>query len=245
MADPNGDVPGAVQDQRGHANARQYVSHIATGIHVHQRSVRARARRPPLEHSKPPSKLGIGSNGGSEGVHRVVTTPVRDLRLDVSVQHRRRVAPRVVNCLGHPSEGPVQHERRDPLGVAGREQHRHLPALRQPEQRCPFRPSGVHDRAQVLHPVLERRRPLNRIRHAEAAAIEEDQSAEGGQPTKAVRNGGILPRHLDMRDIPEDRDQVERTIAHDLIGDVEVVSRPHVAGLGDLGHRDRFCRKPA
>jgi hypothetical protein len=50
----------------------------------------------------------------------------------------------------------VQDEGRGPLRVGGGEQHAHRPTLGDPEQGGALRPCRVHDRPQIVGPLVQR-----------------------------------------------------------------------------------------
>src|SRR5205085_3605513 len=74
------------------------------------------------------------------------------------------------------------------------------------------------------------------VRHAGAALVERDDPAERGEPLEEPARERILPHHVDVRDPPGDEDEIERTVAEDLIGDVDVAAL-RVARLGVHDHR--------
>jgi hypothetical protein len=70
------------------------------------------------------------------------------------------------------------------------------------------------------------------VRHSRAAPVEEDQSCERGQSLQESRERD-LPPVLDVRDPAVHEDEVERTLAHDLVGEMNIAA-PGVAGLGSM-----------
>ena len=69
------------------------------------------------------------------------------------------------------------------------------------------------------------------VGHTGAALVEEDEAAERGESRQEVRVGGTRHAELDVRHPPLDVDEVERAVAHDRVGDVDVAAA-RVAGLG-------------
>jgi hypothetical protein len=71
------------------------------------------------------------------------------------------------------------------------------------------------------------------VRHSRAAPVEEDQSCERGQSLQESRERRDLPPVLDVRDPAVHEDEVERTLAHDSVGEMDIAA-PGVAGLGSM-----------
>jgi hypothetical protein len=64
--------------------------------------------------------------------------------------------------------------------------------------------------------------------------VEKDQPAHGGQPPEEGRSGRILPSEFDVADQARHEQDVGRSLADDLIGDVHTTA-VHVASLGHGG----------
>ena len=117
-----------------------------------------------------------------------------------------------------------------------REQHREGPALRLAHDRRPLASGGIHDRADVVHALLEGRRPGDTVGHAHAALVEEDQPRELREalaPAAVLRE---LPHDLQVGVRTLDVHEVDRAVTHDPVGDVHA-GAPRKA---DLGHGHRF-----
>ena len=108
------------------------------------------------------------------------------------------------------------------LRVGGGEQDAHRPTLRQPKECGTLRARGVHHRAHVVHAVLQRRRAGNRVRKPRAALVEQDQSRERRELLEETRDARVRPLQVEVRDETRHEDEVERTVAHDLKGDVDL-----------------------
>src|SRR4029453_16122196 len=67
-----------------------------------------------------------------------------------------------------------------------------------------------------------------------ASPVEQDQPAEGRQPSEEQADPRVLPAEVDVAIAPADQDQVGRTLAEDLVGD-PVSSQPRVLRLGYHG----------
>ena len=115
--------------------------------------------------------------------------------------------------------------------MSRREQDAHRPALGDPEERRPLGPRGVHDRPDVVDPQLQGRHLGDGVGQPVAALVEDDQARERAEPLQEVSQRRRLPLELEVGGEAEDEDQVDRPIAHDLVGD------RGIAGLGIPGLR--------
>jgi hypothetical protein len=67
--------------------------------------------------------------------------------------------PDLVAGCSHPAwKGALQNEILGALGVRGREEARQRTAIGDPIDRGPLPADGIHDSADVLHPLVDRRR---------------------------------------------------------------------------------------
>ena len=130
----------------------------------------------------------------------------------------------------------MEHAGEDARGVGGREDRAEKGAVLGAEERRPLDRGGIHDRADVVHPRLERRqvRLVDPIREAGAATVEDDDPRERPEPPQATRERLDTPHVLDVRGEARHVHQVERPVAEDLVGDVRAVRRLDVARLGSL-----------
>src|SRR5215210_40764 len=115
------------------------------------------------------------------------------------------------------------------------EQHAHVPAFGMAEQGGVLGADRVHDGANVVHPLLERRQLIvgDVVGEAGAALVEQDQARERREPPEEARQLRLLPHELDVRDPAGNVDEIERPLAHDLVGDVDVAA----SGVARLGRR--------
>ena len=104
----------------------------------------------------------------------------------------------------------------------------------------PLGTDGVQDGKDVVHPLLERRRGRRAVpvRKPAATAVEQNQAGELRQPPQERRERRFLPEHLDVGSQPVGPHQVDRSVPHDLVGDV------HLARSGVSRHRLAHCRPP-
>ena len=134
--------------------------------------------------------------------------------------HRIVVGPHGASCAVD------DHQAAHPLGVIGRENE---PGQRREtggQNRRPLASNGIHHREGVLRPVFRPDHVFGRDprREANPAVVESDHPAERGQPSmKAIH------RRLDVDAVDRDQrsrqhEQVDRAIAEDLVGDVDLAA---------------------
>jgi hypothetical protein len=105
------------------------------------------------------------------------------------------------------------------------------------EHRGATAPGGIYHGAQVLYVGCEARfATIAAIAQAGAAAVEQDQPAEGGEPMQKVAEARLLPQNLKIRKGRRHEDEVKRALAHDLI------LYPHPATLRIPGLTVPWCR---
>jgi hypothetical protein len=93
-------------------------------------------------------------------------------------------------------------------------------------------PRGVHDRPDVVHPLLEGRRSGHAVGHSHSTLVEEDQARELTQPLAVPSKLRQLPADLEMRVRALRVDQIDRPVADDAVRDVDVAA----ARESDLRH---------
>src|SRR2546426_7268002 len=82
-----------------------------------------------------------------------------------------------------------------------------------------LRAGRVHDRADVVHPLLQcgRRGERHRIGHTSASLIEAQQSAKGSQPVEEARERWLFPHDVDVAGPSGNEDEVELPVPDHLI----------------------------
>ena len=95
--------------------------------------------------------------------------------------------------------------------MGGREQDAHRTALGTADDCRPFRPGVVHDRADVVHQVVERGSFGDPVRESRAAPVEHDHARERGEPLQPARPGRPLPILLEVRHVAGSHDDVYLT----------------------------------
>ena len=89
--------------------------------------------------------------------------------------------------------------------MRGREEHTQRSPLRVAEQRRPFAPGRVHDRADVVHPRLEIWKAARPIGESGASLVEADETRERSEPLEERRRGGMGPVEPQMEKNPDTR----------------------------------------
>ena len=77
--------------------------------------------------------------------------------------------------------GAVKDKRLRPLGIGCCKQHAHRASFGNAEQGGTLAASGVHHRADVVHPLLQGRDSANSVGEAGVALVKQNQSTEGTQ----------------------------------------------------------------
>ena len=106
--------------------------------------------------------------------------------------------------------------------VCRREDDAHHPAGVDSEQRRTLRLRGVHDRAHIFHPRLNRGVSSNWVRHPGSALVELDHARERRQRLEKFRAPGKRPAELDIGDVPGREHEIDRPVADYLVGDRNV-----------------------
>src|SRR3954453_9173060 len=117
-------------------------------------------------------------------------------------------------------------------------------ALRFYEQRSLFHACPVHDRAYLVHALFQGRYVCDRIRHTRAGLVVEGETAERGEAPKEVRDPGVRPREVQVRDEARTEDEYTRTAAEHLVGDADSVRARRVTRLRRLHGLTLFPVEP-
>ena len=223
-----------VEDERRNMDRGQDGSHVDVQEHLEDLLDHRRARGGALQTGGELRRLGIVREARSEELDHPlrVLPPVGGDELGGGLAKRLRGrGPGIVGRLGGAPHRAVEHQSSHALGVSGREQDAHRPALGDPEKGRPLGPRGVHDRPDVVDPQLERRHLGDGVRQPGAALVEDDQARERAEPLEEASERRRLPLEFEMGGEAEDEDHVDRPVADDLVGD------RGVAGLGVLCRR--------
>jgi len=158
------------------------------------------------------------------------------LALDASVElvePFRAPPPRVVLMPGGRRVRGVEHEGSCSLGMGGGEQERNGPGLRESEERSRTGACGVQDALEVVHLLFHGRVSLGSIGESRPSWIDHDQAGEPGQTTHESREARLLPIVVEVREQPRDEDEVDRSAADHLVGDVDIATL-RVMNLGGV-----------
>src|SRR5271163_1155184 len=131
----------------------------------------------------------------------------------------------IAGIVGKSGEAPEEDDVRDALGVGGGEQDAHRAALRESEEYRAPRTDFLHDRTNVVQPLLEGGNAVGSIGQALASLVERDHA---GERRKTAQKAGIskhFMRELDMRNEAWDQDDVDGPVPHCLIGDINVAAQ--------------------
>ena len=99
--------------------------------------------------------------------------------------------------------------------MAGRHQYRHRATLRNAHDVGAFTSGRIHDRAQVVDRLFQRRRVHRRIRKACASLVEGDDAPEGRQPRIEMDDRRLLPHDVEVRDEAGRDDEVGPLADHE------------------------------
>jgi hypothetical protein len=167
---------------------------------------------------------------------RVVDPRRRDLRQEESgsplaldppvefVEPFRASSPRIVLMPRGRCVRRVEHEGSCSLGMGGGEQERDGPGLREPEERGRTGACGVQNAEEVVHLLFHGRVSLGSIGESRPSWIDHDQAGERRQAPQECREARLLPIVVEVREQPRDEDEVDRSAADHLVGDVDIAA---------------------
>ncbi len=135
----------------------------------------------------------------------------------------------------------LEDERDRSLRVRRGEEHRERTSFGLARHRCPLAADRVHHRADVVHPLLERRRARNAVGHAHPAFVEQDQPRELGEPLAVAPELRKLPVDLQVRIGALGVHEIDGTVPDDAVGDVDVAA-PREAHLGHAARIEGYLR---
>ena len=108
--------------------------------------------------------------------------------------------------------------------MRSRKQHRKRPAFGLAHHHCPLATDSLHDGANVVHPLFERRRPWDPIGHPHAALVEEDQPRELREPLAIAAEGRQFPVDLEVGEGALRVDEIYGPLAEDAVRDVDIAA---------------------
>src|SRR6266568_4310206 len=215
-------VADAVDDECRRLHHRQGVADVGLRVHQHEVTRRAWTRRRARPRHPPPRQRLVGTRRHAAEVG--LDAPLAFDRGGVAASFLRRLGPRVVAVGPHPLRiGSVEHERAYALRIRRREQDRERSALRIAEQGRTVTAGGIHG-THIVHPGLQVRQPDSAIRETGATLVEANQPRKGPESLEQPCRRRVLPVIIEMRYESGNEDEVERPLARDLIGDVDVAA---------------------
>ena len=152
-------------------------------------------------------------------------------------------ASSVKNALAIAAE---KNELRHALRIRGGEKRAHWRALGKSQEHGALRSDVVHDGADVVDTLLKRRGSGYSVRQALASLVEGHDAGKRRETAQKPGISGELVQKLDMRDDPGHQDDVDRSAAHHLKGDVYVAAQ-RVTRIGQfkVAHGSALLRKRA
>src|SRR5262245_29012231 len=120
-----------------------------------------------------------------------------------------------------------------------REKRRQRTALGSPEKPGSVRTGCVHHGPDVIHALVEPGQFARTVRKAGAALVEHDDPCAFAELLEPACEVGFVPASFDMRNETGAEDQVDWTIAEDLVGNMDVTT-PRVTR--HTSHRRPFQR---
>ena len=228
-----------MEDERRNANRRQDVANVDLGVHTRQRERRAGARAHPQVGRPPRPKRRIRSHRRRALLDADRAAPlVADPRVEGLPGFVCR-SPRILRIPEPLGIGPNHHERAGFLRIRRSKERAHRAAFGHADERRVVRSNLLHHRPDVVHPLLECRELRDAIGKARAALVDQDQAGERRQAEQKAREGWLGPEVLEVRDPAHDEDEIARTAADDLVGDVDIAA----ARVVRLGHRHQRRRR--
>ena len=84
-----------------------------------------------------------------------------------------------------------------------------------------LRSDSIHHRAHVVHSDLEARHVRDTVGQAGAALVKKNKTRERGEPLEEPGEVRLFPGNLDVRDEARHKNEVTRSFANHLVGDVD------------------------
>jgi len=142
--------------------------------------------------------------------------------------------PRIVLSPDIGRTRPVEDQSRDSLGARRGKEQAQRAGLGEADDCRPLRVNDVHHGADVVHPSLEIGRAADPVGESRPALVEHDEAAESREALEE-RGRRAFPCLLgQVRQHPAvDEHQIDRALADDGVGDVDVAA-PRVTDLRGL-----------
>ena len=144
--------------------------------------------------------------------------------------------PRVVGRRRPAHPGIEQRQRRRALRIRGSEQDRGARAFVARPQDGAFGADRIHDRADVIHPRLQRGRFADAVGQSGAPLVQHQHARELGHVDHVAVEERLVPRREDIADHAAEPHDIDRPVADDLVGDRDVAA-PGVLHVGNVQPR--------
>ena len=220
-------IPGAVHDERRHPNTRQHFTDIDRRVHFQERKRSTGACAATMISHQLSQSLRV------EARCNVVKSrcPVALDRLVGRLALLRSRRPRIIRAPDPLGEATKSAKRDGPFRVSSCEKNAHVASLGCAEERGALRADRVHDRANIVHPLIQSGQAIVRhvVRHSGPAFIEEDETGEGCEALKTEHEVRQFPGKFDVREPARHVNDIKRPLTHDLIGDVDIAAPDDIA----------------
>ena len=168
----------AVEDERRDADGRQHGRTSISAFMSADLRDRRRARAADEVGRVPADRLLVARRSTAPARPGSAARDRRAPLLGGRAAASRPARPAPDRVVGRPAAARVgahRDQRRRPLGIRGGEQRAPSARPRRRRSRRALGADGVHHRAHVVHPLLERRDPVHPVRQPGAALVEQDQ----------------------------------------------------------------------
>ena len=237
-------VPDGMEHERRDADGRKHGTDVDIGIHATERDRRARTHAQPRPARVSGTDRRVAGHARRDrGEVHLAAAPSRRETVEPRLPFHWRGGPRVVRRPDPLGEDAVRDERGRALGMRRREEDGHVAALGHAEHGGAVGVRGIQHGADVVGALLEGGWPLVRhpIRQARPALVEQDEPREGREAFVEACDRWILPAKLHVADPAGREEQVEGTVADDLVRDVQSAA----LRVARLGHLHATRRPPA
>ena len=143
-------------------------------------------RTHPRQRARPP-RASPSASRSAPSLRRAPTARRRDSSAIERTRSCLRRPPRIVRRTQLPRLPAVEDERPCALGIGRREERAHRDALGRADERRALGAGGVHDRAHVVHPRLERRERRRRGRRGRCRACRSGSAVRTTQAARGTR----------------------------------------------------------